>query len=93
LHGAAKAKWRNGGVDFKDDVESSLRLLSHLDAELEGHGATWFERNILGLTAESARELVRGRSGQRSQVDYDRLHAYRSFVGLDENAGPEEDAA
>ena len=93
LHGAAKAKWRNGGVDFKDDVESSLRLLSHLDAELGAHGATWFERNILGLTAESARELIRGRSGQRSQVDYDRLHAYRSFVGLDEGVGPEEDAA
>jgi transposase len=92
LHGAAKAKWRNGGVDFKDDVESSLRLLNHLDAELEAHGATWFERNILGLTAESARELIRGRSGQRSQVDYDRLHAYRSFMGLDENAGPQEDA-
>lgn len=83
LHGAAKAKWRNSGVDFKDDVESSLGLLNHLDADLEAHGATWFQQNILNLTAESARELIRGRSGQRSQVDYDRLYAYKSFGGLD----------
>lgn len=92
LHGAAKARWRNSGVDFKDDVESSLRLLNDLDATLDAHGATWFERNILDLTAESARELIRGRSGQRSQVDYDRLYAYRSFAGLDVKAGAEEDA-
>lgn len=83
LHGAAKAKWRNSGVDFKDDVESSLGLLNHLDADLEAHGATWFQQNILNLTAESARELIRGRSGQRSQVDYDRLYAYKSFGGID----------
>lgn len=83
LHGTAKAKWRNSGVDFKDDVESSLGLLNHLDADLEAHGATWFQQNILNLTAESARELIRGRSGQRSQVDYDRLYAYKSFGGLD----------
>jgi len=39
-------------------------------------GATWFKRNILDLTAKSARELIRGRSGKRAQVDYDRLYAY-----------------
>lgn len=83
LHGAAKARWRNSGVDFKDDVELSLGLLSHLDADLEAHGATWFQQNILDLTAKSARELIRGRSGQRSQVDYDRLYAYKSFSGPD----------
>ncbi len=82
LHGTAKTKWRNGRVDLKDDVESSLSLLSHLDADLKAHSATWFKRNILSLTAESARELIRGRSGQRSQVDYDRLYAYKNFVGL-----------
>jgi hypothetical protein len=27
LHGTAKARWRNSGVDFQDDVESSLLLL------------------------------------------------------------------
>ena len=84
LHGTAKASWRNSGVDFKDDVESSLLLLNHLDVDLVAHGAMWFRRNILELTAESARELIRGRSGQRAQVDYDRLYAYRVFAGLEE---------
>ena len=54
LHGTAKAKWRNRGVDFKDDVESSLLLLSDLDVDLAAHGVTWFKRNILDLTAKSA---------------------------------------
>ncbi len=93
LHGTAKTKWRTSGVDIKDDVESSLMLLSHLDADIEAHGATWFERNILNLTAESARELLRGRSGQRAQVDHDRLYAYKSFAGLDVKTGPGEGAA
>ena len=88
LHGAAKTKWRNSGVDFRDDVDSSLKLLRCLDEELVAYSTTWFDRNILDLTAESARELIRGRSGQRSQVDSDRLHAYKSFVGLDVNAAP-----
>jgi hypothetical protein len=73
LHGTAKAQWRTSGVDLKDDVESSLLFLSHLDADLGAHAATWFKRNILDLTAKSARELIRGRSGKRAQVDYDRL--------------------
>ena len=89
LHGAAKASWRNSGVNFKDDVESSLRLLNHLDVALAAHGATWFEQNILKLTIESARELIRGRSGKRAQVDYDRLYAYQIFAGLDAKEIPE----
>jgi hypothetical protein len=44
LHGTAKARWRDSGVDFKDDVESSLLLLNYLDAELNAHAATWFKR-------------------------------------------------
>lgn len=90
LHGTAKARWRNRGVDFEDDVESSLLLLSHLDVELAAHGAMWFRRNILDLTAKSARELIRGRSGNRAQVDDDRLYAYRRFAGLEATQRPEE---
>ena len=82
LHGAAKASWRNSGVDFKDDVESSLLLLNHLDVNLMAHAATWFRRNILNITIKSAREIIRGRSGKRAKVDYDRLHAYLIFAGL-----------
>ena len=93
LHGTAKARWRNNGVDFKDDVESSLLLLNHLDADLVAHGATWFKQNILDLTAKSARELIRGKSGKRAQVDYDRLYAYHIFAGLDATGRPEETSA
>jgi hypothetical protein len=80
-------------VDFKDDVESSLLLLSYLDADLAAHGVTWFKRNLLDLTAKSARELVRGRSGKRAQVDYDRLCAYPIFAGLEVTGNPEETGA
>jgi transposase len=93
LHGTAKARWRNSAVDFKDDVESSLLLLSYLDVDLAAHAVTWFKRNILDLTAKSARELIRGKSGNRAQVDYDRLYAYHSFAGLDATGRPEETGA
>ena len=88
LHGTAKARWRNSRVDFKDDVESSLMLLHDLDVDLAEYGETWFKRNILELTSRSARELIRGRSGERSQVDADRLQAYRMFIGLNAEGGP-----
>ncbi len=88
LHGTAKARWRNSRVDFKDDVESSLMLLHDLDVELGEYGEIWFKRNILGLTSKSARELIRGRSGERAQVDADRLLAYRMFIGLNAEGGP-----
>ena len=93
LHGTAKARWRNSGVDFKDDVESSLLLLGYLDVDLAAHGVTWFKRNILDLTAQSARELIRGKSGNRAQVDYDRLYAYHIFAGLDATGRPQETGA
>ena len=80
-------------MDFKDDVESSLLLLSDLDVDLAAHGVTWFKRNILDLTAKSALELIRGRSGKRAQVDYDRLYAYHIFAGLDVTGKPEETGA
>ena len=88
LHGAAKARWRNSRVDFKNDVESSLMLHHDLDVDLTEYGETWFKRNILELNSTSARELIRGRSGERAQVDADRLHAYRMFVGLNAEGGP-----
>lgn len=88
LHGTAKARWRNSRVDFKDDVESSLMLLHDLDVDLAEYGETWFKQNILELTSRSARELIRGRSGERAQVDADRLLAYRLFIGLNAEGGP-----
>jgi hypothetical protein len=58
------------------------------DEELKESGTTWFRRNILELTSQPARELIRGRSGERAQVDYDRLQAYRMFMGLNAEGGP-----
>jgi len=57
-------------------------LLNYLDIKLMAHATTWFGLNILDLTFESARELIRGRSGKRAQVDGDRLYAYLIFAGL-----------
>ena len=31
LHGTAKRKWKTSGVDFSDDVASSISLLHHID--------------------------------------------------------------
>ena len=90
LHGTAKARWRNSGVDFKDDVESSLLLLSHLDVDLVANGTTWFKRSILDLTAQSAREIIRGQYGKRAQIDYDRLYAYHTFASLNAMGKQEE---
>lgn len=88
LHGTSKTRWRSSRVDFKNDVEASLMLLHYLDEDIQQYGATWFKRNILDLTAQSAGELIRGRSGERAQVDYDRLQAYRIFMGLNAEGGP-----
>lgn len=62
---------------------SSLLLLNYLDMDLAAHGALLFKRNILELTAKSGRELIRGKSGNRAQVDYDRLYAYQIFAELE----------
>ena len=69
------------------------QALSDLDADLAAHGVTWFKRNLLDLTAKSAREFIRGRSGKRAPVDYDRLCAYPIFAGLEVTGNPEETGA
>jgi hypothetical protein len=45
FHGAAKQRWRQSGVDRKDDVESSIRLLFDLDASMD-HVGKWFDANL-----------------------------------------------
>jgi hypothetical protein len=87
LHGTAKASWRTSGVDFKDDVASSLLLLNHFDVDISTHGSTWFKRNITELTQKSAVELISGRSGKGAKVDQDRRYAYRVFAGLEAEPG------
>ena len=38
LHGTSKASWRNSGVDYSDDVSTSLMLLQHLDYDICQYG-------------------------------------------------------
>ena len=82
LHGTAKQSWRVSGIDFTDDVSASLSLLNLLDVELQTHGKTWFSRNILNLTKQSARDLITGRSGKKDELDEQRRCAYRDFTTL-----------
>lgn len=82
LHGTAKQSWRASGVDFTDDVSASLCLLNLLDVDLQTHGKTWFSRNILNLTKESARDLITGRSAKKEEIDDQRRCAYRDFASL-----------
>ena len=82
LHGTAKQSWRASGVDFTDDVSASLSLLNLLDVDLQTHGKTWFSRNILKLTKDSAKDLITGRSGKKNELDEQRRCAYRDFSTL-----------
>lgn len=87
LHGTAKKSWRASRVDFKDDVESSLLLLNHLDSDIEAQSAHWFNQNIIELTEKSAREIISGRGGKGGKVDAERRRAYRIFAGQDAGGG------
>ena len=82
LHGTAKQSWRASGVDFTDDVSASLSLLNLLDVDLQTHGKTWFSRNILKLTKDSARDIITGWSGKKNELDEQRRCAYRDFSAL-----------
>ena len=83
LHGTAKRNWRTSQLDFKDDVESSLRPLRQLDSDIESHSEFWFNQNIMGLMEKSARAIISGRGGKGGHVDAERRRAYRIFAGED----------
>lgn len=87
LHGTAKKSWRASQVDFKDDVESSLLLLNHLDSDIEAQSEHWFNQNIMELTEKSAREIISGRGGKGGKIDAERRRAYRIFAGQDAGGG------
>ena len=91
LHGTAKKIWRTKQVNFKDDIESSLLLLSCLDSDIEAHSAHWFNQNMMNLTEESAQEIVSGRGGIGGRVDTERRRAYRIFADQDVGEDPYEE--
>ena len=75
--------WRQSGVDFRDDVSSSLLLLKHLDEQTVAHSRSWFDRNMLNLTKDGAANLISGAGGRVSDLSREFLRAYRVFVGED----------
>ena len=80
LHGTAKQSWRAAHIDFSDDVDCTVHLVHFLDFFTKKHSKHWFQRNILHLTEEKAKELVSGRKGCYSDTNMQRLHAYQAFV-------------
>ena len=58
LHGTAKQSWRNCGIDFSDDIESCIALLHYLDRDTVEHSKHWWDKNMIELTEEGAKELI-----------------------------------
>lgn len=83
LHGSAKQRWRHSGVDFSDDVASSLQLLNHLDCDIRDCGKDWWDRNMLKLTDKSVEELIAGTAKRRAELTERRLRDYQFFIGED----------
>jgi hypothetical protein len=72
LHGAAKGQWRNMGLDFKDDVKSSIMLLNCIDqvaSKNTGNVVKWFKDNLFlksdNFNLSSVQELISGRTGEQ----------------------------
>ena len=86
LHGTAKQSWRHSGIDFTDDVESSLRLLNQLDSDICEKGKDWWNRNMLELTDKSVEDLITGTAKRRAELNKKRLQDYKVFMG-DEASG------
>src|SRR3989338_5042025 len=60
-HGAAKAAWRNAGIEFTNDVLAAIRLLRFLDKDATAHSEEYFNRNLLLISEESSKTMINGR--------------------------------
>lgn len=83
LHGLSKGSWRTSGVDYSDDVESCLMLLSFLDRDIINNSKYWFQRNLLALKEEAVGDLIGSRGSKKSHLHKSWLRAYRIFDGQD----------
>lgn len=83
LHGTSKGSWRASGVDFSNDVDSCLMLLSLLDRDITAHSGHWFKRNILELKEEDVEGIIGKRGFKKSRQHKEWLRAYRIFEGED----------
>lgn len=93
-HGTSKHTWRNSGLDFSDDVKSSVALLHYLDRDILKYSNYWFHRNILDLEESGVPEVIASAGSKKSKLHKGWLRAYRVFLGGDargeERNTPEE---
>ena len=87
FHGAAKRAWRKSGVDMKDDVASSLRLMFEFDCIKSKSIRSWwkynFNLNNKCVLRERMEDLVRGRRKnlvERSEYYQKCMEHYRRSV-------------
>jgi len=83
LHGTSKGSRRTSGVDYSDDVDSCLMLISLLDRDIINYSAYWFKRNILELKEEAVGDLIGNRGSKKSHLHKSWLRAYRIAIGQD----------
>lgn len=83
IHGVAKRKWRTKIKDHKDDVISSIALLSYLD-EAFRNGPTLFEKNLqIGIPdvdIDKVKDLV---GNKRNDFETRALFEYRVYMRQD----------
>lgn len=88
VHGLAKTRWRNTkGIDFTDDLMSSLTLLRELDSISAHHIRKLFDRNFMRRverpSLDDALALIGPGEGTWSRWHFQKLREYRMFAGID----------
>ena len=86
LHGAAKQRWRNLGLDFHDDAEALVSFLKCLDDSMDGVPG-WFEANLQvgskAVSRETVDQLIRGRNHADNRFYRDCRREYRIWTKQD----------
>lgn len=83
LHGTAKQAWRKAGLDYTDDVKSSLYLLHQLDEDSMAHGRQWFDQNMLELKEENVDKLIHSTPNSFSNLHRQWIKSYRLHTHQD----------
>jgi len=82
LHGTAKKTWRELGLDYKDDVKSSISLLRCLDIDIQAQSKMWFDRNMIRLNELDVENLVGMVGGRFSRTHKSWLSKYYTWMNL-----------
>ena len=83
IHGTAKKAWRESGIDYTDDVKSSIFLLGYLDNDIQAQSKMWFDRNMIQLKESEVEELI-GSGEKFSMVHKSWLRKYYVWMGLED---------